>query len=173
MDKVAGPEIRLNAAPARPRTCRIAGYVLLAVLVLLALARVPYAATHLDLARDIFVAWRFLHGEEVPLAGPVLAATIHLGPAWYWLLAALLALTRSWLGVLLLLGVLSALLYPLAYLAGKELHSRGTGLLWAVLLGAYATAFIATGLTAMPPLVLILVLWRMHGRTGSADKGQA
>ncbi|MCQ4164943.1 hypothetical protein [Tahibacter harae] len=134
MDKVAGPEIRLNAAPARPRTCRIAGYVLLAVLVLLALARVPYAATHLDLARDIFVAWRFLHGEEVPLAGPVLAATIHLGPAWYWLLAALLALTRSWLGVLLLLGVLSALQYPLAYLAGKELHSRGTGLLWAVLL---------------------------------------
>lgn len=41
------------------------------------------------------------------------------------------------------------------------------------LLGAYATAFIATGLTAIPPLVLILVLWRMHGRTGSADKGQA
>lgn len=122
------------ALPARARIRGSAGYALLAVLMLLALARVPYAATHLDLARDVFVAWRFLHGEEVPLAGPVLAATIHLGPAWYWLLAGLLALARSWLGVLLLLGLLSALQYPLAYLAGKELHSRGAGLLWAVLL---------------------------------------
>lgn len=122
------------ALPAMTRTRRSAGYALLAVLMLLALARVPYAATHLDLARDVFVAWRFLHGEEVPLAGPVLAATIHLGPAWYWLLAGLLALVRSWLGVLLLLGLLSALQYPLAYLAGKELHSRGAGLLWAALL---------------------------------------
>lgn len=134
MDNASHSEMSLSAVPAGPRPRRIAGYALLTVLMLLALARVPYAATHLDLARDVFVAWRFLHGEAVPLAGPVLAATIHLGPAWYWLLAALLALARSWLGVLLLLGALSALQYPLAYLAGKALHSRGAGLLWAVLL---------------------------------------
>ena len=36
------------------------------------------------------------------------------------------------------------------------------------LLGAYATMFIATALTAIPPLILILLLWRMHGRTGQA-----
>ncbi len=29
------------------------------------------------------------------------------------------------------------------------------------LLGAYATAFVATGLTAIPPLLLLLLLWRM------------
>jgi PAT family beta-lactamase induction signal transducer AmpG len=28
------------------------------------------------------------------------------------------------------------------------------------LLGAYATAFVTTGLTAIPPLVLLLLLWR-------------
>ncbi|HXD40204.1 MAG TPA: MFS transporter [Ramlibacter sp.] len=33
------------------------------------------------------------------------------------------------------------------------------------LLGAYATAFIATGLTAIPPLLLLLLLWRAQ-RTG-------
>ena len=30
------------------------------------------------------------------------------------------------------------------------------------LLGAYATAFVATGLTALPPLLLLLLLWRMQ-----------
>jgi MFS transporter, PAT family, beta-lactamase induction signal transducer AmpG len=30
------------------------------------------------------------------------------------------------------------------------------------LLGAYATAFVATGLTAIPPLLLIVLLWRMQ-----------
>jgi PAT family beta-lactamase induction signal transducer AmpG len=35
------------------------------------------------------------------------------------------------------------------------------------LLGAYATAFIATGLTAIPPMLLILLLWRMQGRHGT------
>jgi PAT family beta-lactamase induction signal transducer AmpG len=30
------------------------------------------------------------------------------------------------------------------------------------LLGAYATVFVATGLTAVPPLLLLLVLWRMQ-----------
>jgi PAT family beta-lactamase induction signal transducer AmpG len=33
------------------------------------------------------------------------------------------------------------------------------------LLGAYATAFIATGLTAIPPLLLLLLLWRMQRTT--------
>ena len=35
------------------------------------------------------------------------------------------------------------------------------------LLGAYATAFIATGLTAIPPLVLFVLLWRWQRRRGS------
>jgi PAT family beta-lactamase induction signal transducer AmpG len=33
------------------------------------------------------------------------------------------------------------------------------------LLGAYATAFVATGFTAIPPLVLLALLWRMQART--------
>lgn len=111
-----------------------AGLWLIAALLIVQLLRVPYAATHLDFARDLFVAWRFLHGEEVPLAGPVLAGTLHLGPAWYWLLAALLGMTRSWLGVVLLLGLLSATQVLLAWRVGRALHSERAGLLWAALL---------------------------------------
>jgi PAT family beta-lactamase induction signal transducer AmpG len=36
------------------------------------------------------------------------------------------------------------------------------------LLGAYATAFVVTGLTAIPPLLLILLLWRMQRRKDAA-----
>src|SRR5205085_6105407 len=37
------------------------------------------------------------------------------------------------------------------------------------LLGAYATAFIGTALTAIPPMLLILLLWRMQGRHGTTQ----
>ncbi len=37
------------------------------------------------------------------------------------------------------------------------------------LLGAYATAFIATSLTAIPPLVLLALLWRMQARAARAS----
>lgn len=96
------------------------------------LLRIPYSASHMDLARDMFVAWRFLHGEAVPMEGPILAGTVHLGPVWYWLLALLQLLGRTWFGTLLLLGLLAALQIPLAYLLGKELHSRRAGFLWAI-----------------------------------------
>jgi PAT family beta-lactamase induction signal transducer AmpG len=36
------------------------------------------------------------------------------------------------------------------------------------LLGAYATAFLVTGLTAIPPLLLIILLWRMQRRQEAA-----
>lgn len=148
-------------------------WLLLGVLMLLALARAPYAAVHLDFARDLFVAWRFLRGEETPLAGPVLAATIHLGPAWYWLLAAALGLLRSWLGVVVALGLLSALQYPLAYLAGKALHSRRAGLLWAVLLALPAWSsfewMLPQHYVLTAPLVLAVLLcalrWQQRPQT--------
>lgn len=95
------------------------------------LLQTPFAATHLDVARDMFVATRLLHGVEYPWSGPILAGTIHLGPVWYWLLALFLGATGSWLGTLFLLALLGATQFPLAYLLGKELQSRRAGMLWA------------------------------------------
>lgn len=94
----------------------------------------PYAATHLDLARDVYVALRLARGEDLPLHGPLLAGTFHLGPIWYYVLAAPIALGAGWLTVLAVVALVGALQFPLAYLAGKELHSRLAGMLWAGLL---------------------------------------
>lgn len=154
------------AAPPASRLRAHAPLVLLALLVALHLARVPYAATHLDFARDVFVAWRFLHGEEVPLAGPVLAGTIHLGPAWYWLLAALLAFARSWFGVVLALGVLSATQVLLAWRLGRLLHGERAGLLWASLLALPSWSgfewMLPQHYVLTAPLVLAFLLCAVH-----------
>ena len=80
----------------------------------------------------MYVALRFWHGEEIPWSGRILGGTIHLGPIYYWLLALFLALTGSWLGTVALLGLLASLKVTLAYLVGKELHSRRAGFLYAV-----------------------------------------
>lgn len=120
---------RPGAAPAR--SLRL---LALTLLVLSGVVRMRYAGVHMDLARDVFIAWRALHGEGLPLSGPILAGTIHLGPVWYWLLTLGLFIGQGWNGTLLLLGALASLQFPLAYLAGKELHSRAAGMLWALLL---------------------------------------
>ncbi|HEX4480074.1 MAG TPA: hypothetical protein VH082_04650 [Rudaea sp.] len=101
-------------------------------LMLLMLARVPYSASHMDLSRDMFVVWRLLRGEQWPLEGPVLNGMIHLGPVWYYLLALLQLIGRTWFGTIVLLGLIAALQIPVAYLLGKELHSRRAGMLFAI-----------------------------------------
>ncbi|HEY0230029.1 MAG TPA: hypothetical protein VGC55_02155 [Dokdonella sp.] len=113
-------------------TARTARNALLALLMLLLLLRVPFAAMHTGLARDFFVAYRIVHGDEWPLHGPILNDTIHLGPIWFYLFAGLLALGRGWLATLLLLGSMAALQIPLAYQLGKALHSRRAGVLFAL-----------------------------------------
>ena len=112
---------------------RFARAVAIAVLMLVFFVlRAPYAATHTDFARDAFVAQRLLAGVQWPLSGPVLAGTIHLGPVWYYLLAAAAWIGRSWLGMTAIVFALASTQLPLAYLAGKALHSRRAGMLWAL-----------------------------------------
>lgn len=111
---------------------RSARNLALGALALLLLLRIPYAGVHMGLARDFFTAYRIVHGDEFPPYGPVLNDTIHLGPVWFYLLAALQAVGRSWLSTLLLFGAVAALQVPLAYLLGKALHGRRAGLLFAV-----------------------------------------
>lgn len=107
---------------------------LLASIGLLSLLVVPYSAVHLDVARDVFTALRIARGESLPLLGPLLASVFHLGPAWYYALALPLLGGGGWLAAMLFVGAVAALQFPLAYLAGKALHSRAAGLAWALLL---------------------------------------
>jgi hypothetical protein len=123
-----------GSAATTPPAMRRRRLLALAALMAAYLLVLPYAATHLDLARDVYVALRLARGEEMPLQGPVLAGTLHLGPVWYYALAAPIALGAGWLAVVAVVALVGALQFPLAYLAGKALHSRLAGMLWAGLL---------------------------------------
>ncbi|MEO5624566.1 MAG: hypothetical protein ABIQ70_00980 [Dokdonella sp.] len=132
-DKVSGR--RANATRFDPLNSRLGRNGLLLILVALMLARIPYAAATMDLARDVFIGLRVLNGEAFPLTGPIFGGVFHLGPVWDYLLALLLALCgRHWQAVIAALGLMIAMQIPLAYLAGKALDQRRTGMLWAFLL---------------------------------------
>jgi hypothetical protein len=132
---------------------------LLLLLFLILLARVPYAATQMDGARDFFTAWRLLHGEEIPLSGPVLAGTVHLGPIWFFALAALLAIGGgNWLVTSMLVGALAALQVPLAYLAGKAIDGRRAGILWACALVLPSWGMFETLLPTHPQFIASTML---------------
>jgi hypothetical protein len=118
-----------------PRGLRLARQGVLLLLVALMVARAPYAARTMDFSRDVFIAQRILHGEAFPLIGPIFADSFHLGPIWDYVLALILASSGgSWNGTVCILGILIATQIPLAYLAGKALDGRRTGLLWACVL---------------------------------------
>ncbi|MEO6689960.1 MAG: hypothetical protein ABIS07_07225 [Dokdonella sp.] len=148
-----------RSARFEPLDSRLARNGLLLMLVVLMLARVPYAAASMDLARDVFIALRVLHGEAFPLTGPIFGGVFHLGPVWDYLLALLLALCGSrWQGVIAMLGVLIAAQIPLAYLAGKALDGRRTGVLWACLLSLPSWDTFQFLLPSHPSLVAPLAL---------------
>jgi hypothetical protein len=131
------------------------------------MAAVPFTITHLDLARDIGAALDIAEGVRFALQGPVFdAGGFHFGPAWYYLLALPLWLTHSWLATVLVVGLLSAAKFPLAYAIGTRLVDRSFGLLWALLLllpgwGTYETILVLhTSLVATCTLALLWLLLR-------------
>lgn len=107
---------------------------LIVVLVVTHLAVFAQAVLHTDLARDASVALMLLDEGQWPSLGPIMAGRLQLGPAWYYVLAVLLAPGAGARGLLVGLGLLSALQFPLAYVCGRRLHSAACGRLWAVLL---------------------------------------
>ena len=88
----------------------------------------------MDTARDVYHAWQIATGAGFPLEGSLLAGSIHSGPLWFYVLAIPLLFSKSWVGITLWVGFLSAMKYPLAYACGSRLGDRRFGLIWACLL---------------------------------------
>lgn len=93
-----------------------------------------FAPAGVDSIRDIYQANAIASGAALPLTGPQLAHSIHLGPLWFYILAIPAALFGSWGSVALFAFFLSSLKFWLAYVLGKELHSARLGLLFALFL---------------------------------------
>lgn len=144
-------------------------------LVVTHVAFAPFALTHLDFARDVLLALEIARGSAFPLEGPVLASSIHLGPVWNYLLAGVVALTRSWLAVCVVVAALESLKFALAYMLGKMLWTRSVGVLWVAGLALPGWTLYAQVLPTHPSLVETLVLafllcvarFHLYGRTRS------
>lgn len=87
-----------------------------------------------DTGRDVAAAWAIAREGARPLEGPIFAGQVHLGPVWFYLLAAPLAIAPTWLAPAMTAVVLASLQLPLAYAAGTRLADRRLGLMWAAAL---------------------------------------
>jgi len=131
-----------------------------AVALLACLHLAPFLLTFIegDFARDLDQAARIVEGTGWPTRGPVLASTLHLGPAWYWTLAIPLAIARSVGAAAAFAGMLSAAQFPLAYLLGAALGGRLAGLAFAIALSLPGLTTLEGVWIAHPSLVPTAVL---------------
>jgi len=96
-----------------------------------------------DGARDLAVTLRLLRGEEFPLQGPLFGGVFYLGPLYYFVVAAPLALFGTATAVISFLACLTLLGVFFAYRVGTLLFDRRTGVLFACLLAGDFTAALA------------------------------
>lgn len=87
-----------------------------------------------DWTRDLVAAFAIADGEGFPSRGPVINASAHLGPVWYWLLALPLALGAGFTGTVLFVGALATLKVPLAWRLGARLGGPWLALGFAALM---------------------------------------
>ena len=108
----------------------------LAILGMMALYVAGYAwsAPHTDSADELMRGYEIARGLAFPLQGPPLGQVLHLGPAWFYLMAPPLLAWKSWLAGALFVGLVASLKFPLAYACGRRLLDARFGLLWAAAL---------------------------------------
>ena len=158
--------------PALPRGLAGASIALL-VLVHVGL----YAATMLsaDSVRDLSTAWQLHAHGQWPAQGPDIFSRHSLGPLWFWLLAGLMKLTPSLTALVLCVGMLGSLKFPLAYLLGRRVGGELNGLIASCLLAVTSVSLIEYWTFAHTNLVVtcgLLVLWlgaRLHAQPGDRD----
>ena len=123
-----------------------------------------FGAAGPDTTRDVAAALAIRDLGALPLQGPLLAGTSHLGPLWFYLLSLPMLVSRSWLGVAVFVAVISSLQFPLAYAAGRRLIDRRFGLLWCALLalpGWASFQLVGFSHTNLVPTCSMLVLYAL------------
>lgn len=161
---------RLIDTPQNRRTRTLPAVVALAtgVAVLASMYGVPYllAPVEGDLARDLYFGYRIATGQEWVAVGPRISEGWHLGPAWYYLLAAPMVVFKSVTGAVSMVALLAALKFPIAWRLGRELVDARFGLAWAILLAlpgisSFESIWVAhPSLTATASLAVMYAVWR-------------
>ncbi|HEX3137698.1 MAG TPA: glycosyltransferase family 39 protein, partial [Casimicrobiaceae bacterium] len=123
-----------------------------------------FGAAGPDTTRDVAAALAIRDLGALPLHGPLLAGTAHLGPLWFYLLSLPMLLARSWVGVAVFVAVIGSLQFPLAYAAGRRLIDRRFGILWCALLtlpGWGSFQLVGFSHTNMVPTCSMLALYAL------------
>jgi hypothetical protein len=141
--KIPDPRRDPHALLSRP-----AAAIVIALLVAAYVAGYAWGAPNTDTADELWHALRIRDGIAYPAEGPYLGGAIHLGPAWFYLVAIPLWISRSWLAPSLFIGFVCALKFPLAYHCGRRLLDRDFGVLW-------AAAMFVPGWTTVEELVFL------------------
>ena len=159
-----GYAIEMPAPHARAARPAWSDAAIVATFMAIYIASSAFGAAGRDAARDVAAALATRDLGALPLHGPLLAGTSHLGPLWFYLLAAPMTVARSWVGVALFVAILGSLQFPLAYAAGRRLIDRRFGLLWCALLalpGWGSFQLVGFSHTNMVPVCSMLVLYAL------------
>ena len=159
-----GYAIEMPAPHARAARPAWSDAAIVATFMAIYIASSAFGAAGPDTARDVAAALAIRDLGALPLHGPLLAGTSHLGPLWFYLLAAPMTVARSWVGVALFVAILGSLQFPLAYAAGRRLIDRRFGLLWCALLalpGWGSFQLVGFSHTNMVPVCSMLVLYAL------------
>ena len=153
--------VRRYATARRPSRADVA---VVAAFMAVHIASSYFGAAGPDTTRDVAAALAIRDSGALPLHGPLLAGTAHLGPLWFYLLSLPMMAWRSWLGVAVFVAIISSLQFPLAYAAGRRLIDRRFGLLWCALLalpGWGSFQLVGFSHTNMVPTCSMLVLYAL------------
>ena len=107
--------LKRNIAPANAL-----GWTCVFLLTAAYVAAIVHGVVSIDVARDLYWGQRIVVGEALPLIGPPVGTTMLLGPVWYYLVAAVLAVSGSLTAYFSLMGCLLASKFALAYVVGKR-----------------------------------------------------
>jgi len=112
-----------------------------------------------DTFRDLWVAVGIVEGLEWPAVGPGIYQTFHLGPLWFYLLAALVLVLPPATAAAMLTALVLAARFPLAYAAGRAIAGPRAGL-WALALMAVPGWWVlALGVVTHTAATEAAVLW--------------
>ena len=140
-------------------------WIFIALLWVLGASILAFSGAMGDSNRDLYVALEIAHGHQFPIAGPAIAHRFHYGPLWFYVLAVFAKLTRSWLGIALLSGVLISSVYPMLYLVGRRVAGRHAGLAAAALMALPSFAsvyFLVYSHPSLVPAGVALTAWALY-----------
>ncbi len=129
----SSPSTSANAASfSTDRAWRIAGAVFCVLMLMVHVVAALHFAGVTDFWRDAYWATLIAHGERFPLSGPPINQIFELGPWWFYLLALPVWLTGRVVAAVILVQLLAAAKYFLAWRLGTRLLDARFGLACAV-----------------------------------------